>query len=332
MYDVKFRKCVINYYYKYIDVSFNIVNDIIDIFSICSSTLYNWIKLYKTIGHLIPNQPGRPINCGKINDVITKYIIKRYTVNKKSNMDNLIRSIKRIFDVVIKKSTVYNVLHKNNITYKKITKCHSPFSNKEEKERRQALRKELNIKEDNIKEESFSHNNVISIDESFMSISTLTKEYEWSKKGIRSCRKINGRRYRHGKSMLLAISNKKVVGYKLVNGPVNGEIFYNFLINDIIKEETGLNILLDNARIHHYKKIKEKIMETENKLSYNVPYHPEYNPVEYINNIIKVYLKNEYINDINKMENKLIGIINKKINESILENCFNHAYKSISVS
>lgn len=73
-----------------------------------------------------------------------------------------------------------------------------------------------------------SFNNVISIDESFMSISTLTKEYEWSKKGTRCCRKVNGRRYRQGKSMLLAISNKKIVNYKLIDGPVNGEIFYDF--------------------------------------------------------------------------------------------------------
>ena len=163
-----------------------------------------------------------------------------------------------------------------------------------------------------------------------MSIYTLTKEYEWSKKGIRCSRRVNGRRYRQGKSMLLAISNKKTIAYKIINGPVNGEIFYDFLINDVIKGQSDLNIFLDNARIHHYKKTKAKVKETGNKFTYNIPYHPEYNPIEYINNVIKNYLKNDHIDDINKLENKLAIIINK-IDESIYKNCFNHAFKSILI-
>ena len=59
--------------------------------------------------------------------------------------------------------------------------------------------------------------------------------------------------------MLLAISNKKTIAYKLLKGSVNGEHVYDFLINDVINGQTGIKILSDNAKTHHYRKIKEKI-------------------------------------------------------------------------
>jgi transposase len=147
MYEIQFRNAVINYYNKFINISSNIVKDIKDIFRISTATLYNWIDLYKLNGNLIGKRPGRPLNSGKINEPIEKYIIKYYTIDKKSKIKNLLRSIKRIFNVKIKKSTVYNVLQKNNITYKKVSVHSSPFSGNEEKQKKLELGKNLNITE-----------------------------------------------------------------------------------------------------------------------------------------------------------------------------------------
>jgi len=216
------------------------------------------------------------------------------------------------------------VLHKNKISFKKISVSRSPYSEEEIKEKKIKLHTDLNINDS----KNFNHDNVVSFDESFMSIQKLTKEREWAKLGVRACRKINGRRIRQGKSMLLAISNKKTIAHKLIKGSVNGEHIYNFLINEVIKDKKGITILLDNARTHHYKKLKDKIKETGNTLAFNIPYHPQYNPVEYINNIVKADLKKQYIEDINKLDSKLNKIVNK-IDESIYRNCFNHAYKCI---
>ena len=55
---------------------------------------------------------GRPINSEKINDAIEQYIIKRIIVDKNHDIKNVRRSIKRIFNMPIKKSTIYNVLKK----------------------------------------------------------------------------------------------------------------------------------------------------------------------------------------------------------------------------
>lgn len=43
-------------------ISSNIVNDIKEIFSVCSGALYNWINLYKHNEELEPKHSGRPLN------------------------------------------------------------------------------------------------------------------------------------------------------------------------------------------------------------------------------------------------------------------------------
>jgi len=58
-------------------------------------------------------------------------------------------------------------------------------------------------------------------------------------------------------SLILAINRSKILNYKLVDGAVNGEIFMNYIVNDIIPHSNDGSILMDNARIHHYKKFKQ---------------------------------------------------------------------------
>ena len=39
-------------------------------------------------------------------------------------------------------------------------------------------------------------------------------------------------------------------------------------------------IFLDNCRVHHSKKVDEFLKENKIEVIYNVPYGPEYNPIE----------------------------------------------------
>jgi transposase len=71
-------------------------------------------------------------------------------------------------------------------------------------------------------------------------------------------------------------------------------------------------VLLDNARIHHYKKIKEFII-TKPKIEfiYNIPYTPETNPIERVFNDLKRDLRNKKIDNFNlvsEIKNSLINI------------------------
>ena len=128
--------------------------------------------------------------------------------------------------------------------------------------------------------------------------------------------------------MLLAISNKKTIAHKLLSGSVNSKLVSDFIVNDVIKNDKNIIIHMDNARTHHTKFIKNAILNTGNKIAYNVPYHPEYSSVEYINNVIKSKLKKKYRDNLVGMENELDKII-RKIPEEVYKNCFTHAYKCI---
>src|SRR3972149_16610 len=147
VYSIDFRSSVLRYYqiYHVQTKSGTVIRDITHIFNIPSSTLYNWINLFKKTGSLNHHNIGRPTNSCKINEDMQKYIIKYFTLDHKNNIKNLLRSIKRIFNVAIKRSSVYYVLHKNNISYKKTSISHDPYTNKELEKKKVILRNSLDI-------------------------------------------------------------------------------------------------------------------------------------------------------------------------------------------
>jgi len=142
------------------------------------------------------------------------------------------------------------------------------------------------VKEHIKKLSKLSDSEIISIDETHFD-NYINKNYGWGVKGKRIKRETY-LKYNTKYSVICAISNKKILNYKIVKGSVNGEIFNNFMMETIRKNNLeNKHLLLDNARIHHTKKLKESIKATTNKLFYNVPYTPELNPIEILFSKIK---------------------------------------------
>ena len=56
---------------------------------------------------------------------------------------------------------------------------------------------------------------------------------------------------------------------------------------------------------HHNKGLKNDMIRTNNKIVFNVPYSPQTNPIEYINNVVKRELKKQHIMDNKRLEYKL---------------------------
>ena len=125
---------------------------------------------------------------------------------------------------------------------------------------------------------------------------------------------------------ICAISLNKVVSVRIIKKSANKKDFLNFLKIDLHNIKNNY-ILIDNARIHHSKLIKDFIKTSTNKLLFNVPYHPEFNPIEKIFSKIKTivrFKKNNFI------DNKLIRNIKNafnKITENNLKNCFNKSLR-----
>ena len=68
----------------------------------------------------------------------------------------------------------------------------------------------------------------------------------------------------------------------------------------ISKPTTNYMFLMDNARIHHNKLMKKEIKD---KIIYNVSYHPQYNPIEYVFNVLKKEIKDTNLKNINDLQN-----------------------------
>ena len=162
MKDILIRTAVMNYYNHCIGTE-NIIANIINIFSISRSTFYNWKKMHNN-GTMIPKTPGRPKDSTKFTEKIHLFIVGKFTDGKYHSIKNIRRTIKRKFKVTIRKSSIYRILTKNKITYKRVSVDRSPYTDKDKKNKYELLANNLGVEnmESNL-------DNIISFDESFMS-------------------------------------------------------------------------------------------------------------------------------------------------------------------
>ena len=283
------------------------------IFNISKSTLYNWINLNKQNDLQIISNKRNNYN-SKITNEIQKYIITYVSKRNIFSTKNLRKCISRIFNVNISKSSIYRILKINNITNKKVTQKIIPkkINNKEK------------INELLQKVKLIDSNQIISIDESSFD-THMNPNYGWSKKGNKITKIFNTPR-RIRKTLTLAVSKNKIIGYNIINGASNTQNFKNFLENKILPNITNGAILIDNVCFHHSKVIKNLVESTSNIIIYNVPYNPETNPIEFVFSIIKNYVRKEnFIKNIN-IDN-LITSSFKYITSKKLKHIFNHSIK-----
>jgi len=250
------------------------IKELLNIFQISNGTLYNWIKNYnsKTLDR---KQKEEKLTC------VAKCYIRSYVINRINfKYVKLISLLHKKYKINISKSTLYNCLNKLKITRKKIRK-RIMYTSKDKKK----------IQLTNFKKEIINENlsNIISIDET--SVDThISNDYGWSVKGKRIETFMKYQRVRY--TVISAISNKKIILNKIIKGAANGQIFLDFIIELLQLIGPNKSILLDNARIHHSLLLKAYMENKCNKIIYNVPYLPEYNPIEKVFSKIKSKLKN----------------------------------------
>ena len=258
----------------------------------------------------------------KISEHIEKFIIDSITNNKILIADNIKTMILKEFKIDISKQSIYNIFKKNNLTYKKIKFNNNPYTINDQVIQLKEVTKKFNTK---------TVDKGISIDE--MSVVLNSKPcFGWNSVNSicdyqLSNSKIISKRY----TLLVASSNKKVLGYYMCEKGLKTDGFIDFM--KILKEKDQTNnyyYILDNARIHHSKKFKNYVLEYNMNIVYNAPYHSEFNPIENVFSILR--------NKLNRSENKTYENIKSivddflKINlEKELKNIFNHCAKMIEI-
>ncbi len=207
------------------------------------------------------------------------------------------------------KSGIYKVLSTMKITRKKV-KRKLNNGNKDIKSIQLAFLKIV----DNI-----DSCNIISIDET--SVDTqLYPLYGWSQKGkkIIMLREAVKKRY----TIITAISNDKIIHYDIIKNSANAIDFKNFLINLVNKGINDKYLLVDNVRIHHSTIVKDYIKTTSNKLLFNAPYSPEFNPIEHVFSKFKGILRKKINTTVASKLIKNIKLAFSKITKNDLNNYY----------
>jgi len=169
-------------------------------------------------------------------------------------------------------------------------------------------------------------NNIISIDEMAIYLNDLPT-HGWAEKckkyEIESKDNVLQKRV----SLIVAMSNKKIIKSKFYEQNISGDKYLKF-IREINYKNKGKHLLMDNASIHHTKKLKEYINKKNINVIYNIPYSPEFNPIENVNSMIRnnvIYNKNKTIQDI---ENVLQSFTNKN-HKKEFQNIYNSTFRRL---
>ncbi len=170
------------------------------------------------------------------------------------------------------------------------------------------------------------NNNFTAIDETSVYLGT-PKTYGWSLIGTRC--KVKSTFNRSKKySLCQAISNKKVIAYELIKGSFNTKKFNDFIKNKVMPNMTNDTILLDGASIHKSKKLSDILAEHGVTKIINVPYSPQFNPIEFTFNTLKLKIKLDNVTTKKHLDKTMLRYF-KQANRDGFENYYNHTYNNI---
>ena len=272
------------------------IDDILKIMQIARSTLYNWINKFSFLLNnpysfsLTRKMSNTLRQSLKISSVIKDFIINHITKTPNFNMKKLIKKINKVYNITISKGYVYKILHNNNLSLKKVQKITYPYGKTKFKKCVKILKKEI----DNC------NNDFTAIDETAVYLGT-SNTYGWAKKGTRC--QIKSTFNRSNKySLCQAISNKSVVGSALIKGSFNMVKYNSFVMDIVVPNMTNSTILMDGATIHKSKDLFMKLNEKGIKRVINVPYSPQFNPIEYTFNTLKRKIKNSNVTTLKQLE------------------------------
>ena len=325
MYSIDIIKASINLYYKLeqqsiIGIKRN--NIITNVFNIHVNTLYNWINKYynkHTNSYSFTNyNTNFKYNNSKVTIDIEQFIIKSIDANNNFNIKLIKLNIKNKFNVYLSKSTIYFVLHKNKLTYKKLIVKNIPYDDVKLNDFKVNLKNKIN---------NIDKNNIFSYDE--MSIYINSKPYKGCSLKGSDCiiktknKSIFNKRYTIG----LAVDKNCKFNFTIDEGALKSDKFNKFM-KKIIKNNNF--IFMDNATIHKNSIFNKFLTDSKlnNNVIYNIPYHSHLNPIEYIFSL----LRKQILSNDNTSYNNIINIIVsfcKSLNKNSVLNIFNKCFNDI---
>jgi transposase len=295
-------------------------DDIAKTFHISKRTFRRWLQQYNEDNSV--TRRNRTSVSYKIEEKHVRYAISILKKDQTISMKRLLEIVRKKYHTCsITSQHLGQVIRDNNITRKRTTIRHYPelrYGNVID------LKKELKIFYKKVNK--FNIQDIICIDETAV-YARMKKSYSRCDLGKRCVIKTKDNKVFVKYTILVAISNNKILGYKLYeNGGINTQRLLDFLGIYINKYKKKL-VIMDNAPAHRSSKIKELLNTKENNLQYSVPYHPKTNAIESWFNQFKHYLKLSYFVTFKELQLEVKKAI-KCIKKGNYQNYFNYAYKS----
>jgi transposase len=308
-----YKITAVEYYIKHKDL-----RKTCKIFNCKYQSLARWVNKYKMTKTL--KRKIRKNHNFKITPEIEKFIKEYVRKYPTTTLWEYSKLVKDKFNIELSDKSIYNILHKNKITRKRLRNKYYP--EKREGQEKQDLDTFYN------KLKNYDYTKTICLDETSIPLN-MTFSYGRSRKGTRVIKKTNKYPYKRF-NLLCAISTNKVIGWKLFperKGGVKTDDILEFYDDFIKNKYKNHLIIMDNAVIHKSKIIRETIENSKNELLYSVPYHPETNSIEEFFSQLKHYIKKESPNTYDDIYKTINNIIENKITKEHLTNYLKHSYK-----
>jgi transposase len=288
------------------------------IFNCKIQSLSRWKIKYNKDGNI--KRKERKHKNTKITPEIISFVKNYVKIYPTTTLWEFSKLINDKYKIKLSDHSIYNILHQNKITRKKLRSKYYPEKKEgQEKEDLEIFYKKL---------KKFSYDKTICLDETSIYLN-MKLSYGRSKSGTRVIDKTYKYPYKRY-NLLFAISANKIIGYVLYKDLKGGLKTQNILdfYNDYIKDKyKNYLIIMDNAVIHRSKQIREVIENTNNNLLYSVPYHPETNAIEEFFSQLKHYIKKESPNTYEDIDKVIKDIITTKIKKEHLTNYLKHSFK-----
>lgn len=276
-----YKMTAVRYYQNNPNVSYQ---DTCNIFRCSERSLKRWVRVLEERQTLA--RKDREQGSYKVVKPQVDFIKKEIKKDPDIFIKNLHLKLNEEFpDNIINRQYIHEIIRDNNITRKRAVVSHFPITF-----RGQPRDKKAETRTFFEKLGRYNLDNLISIDETAVRVGMMFS-YCRNDLGKRCIMKTNSNEVFKKYSLIVAISNKKCLGFKLYEkGAVDGNRFEEF-IGQIARRYRNKLFILDNAQIHKTQKIKDLMRETGNEILYTLPYSPRLNPIEQFFNQMKFYMK-----------------------------------------
>jgi len=278
--------------YKLSAVEYYLDNDNIslkgtcNIFKCSKYSLIRWVKRYIKYGTVDNKQ--RKEGSYKVRKIHVKFIIDLIKRKPFIILTDILGYFHKQFDdITLSKTHLSNIIKYANLTYKKVQITHRPDTRY-----KIPINYEEEYKKFYTKIKKYKLNNIISIDETSISIG-LHPEKGREEIGKRLDKITKDNKVFVKYTLIMAITTKGVLDWILYEkGGSDNSRLIEFVKKLIDKKKNKL-ILMDNASCHRNQNVKDFIINSKNDFVYVLPYHHFQNPIEKFFNQLKYYMKKD---------------------------------------